>query len=64
MPYLHPHSGGIIGIGSVCKGKLWKEPTTHLVTLWALGLWRICRAEGRRQRGSSLAWSASCPLPQ
>lgn len=44
MPYLHPHSGGIIGIGSVCKGELWKEPTTHLVTLWALGLRRICTA--------------------
>lgn len=65
MPYLHPLSGGILAVGSVCKGELWEEPTTHQVTPWILGLWLssvVEAAEG--QRGEFLAPSASCPLPQ
>lgn len=54
MRSLHPHSGGIVGTGSVCKGELWEE-STHLVTLWALGLWWICMAEGRSAMGEFLS---------
>lgn len=42
----------------------WEEPTSYLVTPWALRLREDWRAEGSRAMGASLVWGKTCPLPQ